>query len=180
MAELAATPEEAKARGETQYFNGKPCKNGHVAARRRAGRHCVECERAYRQAYDRSPAYREYVSAYNKTPAQRERLRAYDKSPAMRVYNRAFCAHRRALKLKATPRWLTDEHKAAMRAIYQEAARLTTETGILHHVDHIVPLRATCPVTKKRIASGLHCPWNLQVIPASDNWAKNCHFNDWK
>ena len=78
----------------------------------------------------------------------------------------ALVAKRRAAKLQATPPWLTAGHIAAMQAKFEEAARLTADTGIEHHVDHIVPLQG-------RGVRGLHVPWNLQVIPASVNLKKH-------
>lgn len=52
-----------------------------------------------------------------------------------------------------------------IRKLYDEAARLTRETGIKHHVDHIVPL-------KSPVVSGFHVEHNLQVIPKLVNLAK--------
>ncbi|EKD61586.1 MAG: hypothetical protein ACD_54C00177G0001 [uncultured bacterium] len=152
------------------FFTGKPCKRGHSSVRQRSDGGCFECDWERVRAYQKTPAYRDYSRDYS---------RDYQKTLGQRTYKRAYDAHRRALKLKATPSWLTDADKAAMRVIYDEAARLTRETGIPHHVDHIVPLKATCPRTKKRNACGLHCPANLQVLPASENLSKLHWFDDW-
>lgn len=156
-----------------QFFTGKPCRKGHVSVRHQSARHCNACDRAA----CKSPYHRKYIRGYENTPEVRAKKRVYEKTPGPRLSMIVFQAHRRALKLQATPRWLTAEHKAAMRAVYEEAARMTKATGIPHHVDHIVPLKATCPITRKRNASGLHIPANLQIIPAADNLSKNCWFD---
>jgi hypothetical protein len=54
--------------------------------------------------------------------------------------------------------------------IYDRAATLTRETGIQHHVDHIVPLNHP-------LVCGLHVPANLQVLTAKENRAKRNTFN---
>lgn len=58
------------------------------------------------------------------------------------------------------PPWLTREMKAAMKAMYVVAVRL----GLT--VDHIEPL-------KGKDANGLHVPWNLQLLPLSENQRKS-------
>jgi 5-methylcytosine-specific restriction endonuclease McrA len=97
-----------------------------------------------------------------------------------KVYRKAYCAAnldklaakaalRRALKFKATPSW-ADE--SAILMVYGRAKRLTKETGIPHHVDHIVPL-------KSKIVCGLHWEANLQVLPGDENLSKsNRHWPD--
>jgi hypothetical protein len=78
-------------------------------------------------------------------------------------------AEERATKLKRTPKWLSDIHRKAMNLFYQQAKNLTKQTGVLHHVDHIVPLNG-------KTVSGLHVPWNLQVITAKENCSKSNKF----
>jgi len=71
----------------------------------------------------------------------------------------------RLQRAKRVPCWLTQEDFVAIEAVYAEAIRLTKETGIAHHVDHIYPLQG-------ETVSGLHVPSNLCAIPARDNLTK--------
>lgn len=66
---------------------------------------------------------------------------------------------------QATPAWLTLEQWEEMDAVYFRAQRKTEETGILYHVDHIIPIRG-------EDVCGLHVPWNLRAIPAKLNHSK--------
>jgi len=72
-------------------------------------------------------------------------------------------AKRRAAELQATPLWANHSQIAAL---YAEAARLTRETGVAHHVDHVVPLQS-------KFVCGLHCELNMQVILGSENQSKS-------
>ena len=80
--------------------------------------------------------------------------------------NVAKTARYTANKLKATPSWLTESHNLQIQCKYSLAQMFSRETGIQHHVDHIVPL-------KGKTVCGLHVPWNLRVIPAVDNLRKS-------
>lgn len=77
----------------------------------------------------------------------------------------ASCRLRQAQKLLATPRWLTKEMRRQMADIYKEAKRLSVTTGVVHHVDHIDPLRG-------KWSCGLHVPWNLQILTGVENLKK--------
>ena len=70
---------------------------------------------------------------------------------------------RYAGKLKAVPSWV---ELATLSRIYEEARQLSQDTGIQHHVDHIVPLQS-------KFVCGLHCQANLQIITAEENRRKN-------
>lgn len=69
-------------------------------------------------------------------------------------------------RLDRVPKWLTKEQLTEIDFFYLYSNWLTKNTGIQHHVDHIVPL-------KGKKVSGLHVPWNLQVIPAVENLKKH-------
>lgn len=77
----------------------------------------------------------------------------------------ALIAKRQAMKLRATPRWADIN---AIATFYEEAARLTRETGVRHEVDHIVPIRS-------RIVCGLHVEHNLQILTSIENKTKSNH-----
>ena len=111
----------------------------------------------------------EYQSNYGKQ--NREALREYhrDYSVGWREDNRAHVNAKsnayRAAKIKATPPWLTETHKQQTLMFYEAATALTKELGKPFEVDHIMPL-------KGKTSSGLHVPWNLQVLPMPLNRAK--------
>lgn len=72
---------------------------------------------------------------------------------------------RRSSKLQRTPEWLTSSDLVNIKGFYAMSIRISKCLGIVHHVDHIVPLRG-------KTVSGLHVPWNLQVLPAKLNISK--------
>jgi len=69
---------------------------------------------------------------------------------------------RRATKLNATPAWAD---LVKIKKIYAACQQISEATGILHHVDHIVPLQGES-------VSGLHVEYNLHIIPATENLIK--------
>lgn len=77
-------------------------------------------------------------------------------------------AARRAAKLKRTPPWA---NRDTIRDIYIIARRLTDETGVEHHVDHIIPLRG-------ENVSGLHVAENLRAVPATVNLIKGRRYDN--
>jgi hypothetical protein len=78
-------------------------------------------------------------------------------------------ARRRAAQDSATPTWLTAIDKAMIQEMYDVSEARFIQTGVKHHVDHIVPING------KNVA-GMHVPWNLQVITAHENLSKGWRF----
>ena len=76
---------------------------------------------------------------------------------------------RKAAKLQRIPCWLTEDDFWMIEQAYEICALRTKITGIKWHVDHIIPLQG-------KLVSGLHMPYNLQVIPASVNTSKGNKF----
>jgi len=74
-----------------------------------------------------------------------------------------------AKKIQRTPPWLTALHLQQIENFYTRSCKLTKETGVQHSVDHIVPLQG-------KLVSGLHVPWNLQILTAVENSAKGNKF----
>jgi len=109
-------------------------------------------------------AKRKYFTDEESKEGNRARRRRYrDKNPA----KAKFYQIKYGLKLGyATPLWLKEDHWRDMDRFYRKARRLTAKTKVVHHVDHIVPLQG-------KTVCGLHVPWNLQVLTASENISKS-------
>lgn len=68
---------------------------------------------------------------------------------------------------RAMPKW-ADKNK--IKIIYKESRKKTMQTGIQHHVDHIIPI-------VHKLVCGLHIPENLQILTASENSTKQNKIN---
>jgi hypothetical protein len=79
-------------------------------------------------------------------------------------------AKRRASILLRTPKWLSAEQLKEIETEYALREWCSKVMGEEYHVDHIVPLQG------KKV-SGLHVPWNLRVILATENIRKRNKFN---
>jgi len=82
----------------------------------------------------------------------------------------ALTAKRSAAQKLRTPAWLTKSHLKEIEQYYLDASYLTYYTRTNFEVDHVVPLQG-------KHVSGLHVPWNLQLLTESENCKKYNNFN---
>lgn len=102
---------------------------------------------------------------YNKNlEAEKLKNKIYKKLNSAK--HNALQAKYRASKLQATPKWLTKNQLNQIESLYKLSKTIEKITNIKYHVDHIIPLQG-------ENVSGLHVPWNLRVITASENLSKS-------
>jgi hypothetical protein len=153
---------QAKAQGLKRYFTGEPCRNGHVVERYVSNGACVECLREGVERWQK--ANPERLQQLARKSAQKRK----DEDPGKVMATSALeAAQRRSARLKrgsAIPEGMS--RKAIVEetgVLYEQARRLTKETGVVHEVDHIVPI----------VAGGLHHAGNLRVATRAFNMAKS-------
>lgn len=128
---------QAKQNGDKTY-QGTPCRNCGSTIKSTSHSGCVKC-------HNERNAHKLYDGTMNK----------YKTRPIINAKTYRY----RTRKLGQMP---PSANSILIREFYSEAERKTLETGIIHHVDHKIPLSA----------GGLHHQDNLQVITAKENWLK--------
>jgi hypothetical protein len=166
------TRKEAKAQGRTTY-HGRVCKkHPEVEGLRYIHGVCVGCKREADGTYRVKNKDRVRAAVRSWAARNPEKVKQYIKKAKLNNKGlvNASIARRKHAQSKRTPVWLTADEFWMMEQAYALAALRTKMLGFSWQVDHILPLQGS-------LVSGLHVPYNLQVIPQADNVRKSNKFS---
>jgi hypothetical protein len=169
-------------------YLGTPCKNGHDGYRYSKGGGCVACVKLGSQKWHEHNKEKTKILKHEwhlkNAEYKRNKTKEYYKNYTEKAISSikkwkqnnpgkvsAIEANRRANFLLRTPKWLTHEQLEQIYIKYSLAEWCSNVMHEKYHVDHIVPLQGKC-------VSGLHVPWNLQVIRAKENLSKGNRFKE--
>jgi hypothetical protein len=121
-------------------------------------------KKAWQRAYylENKEKFARYYRENRVVALERAKVSAERRSASVLIRRRVWAGE---VPAGCIPPWLTDEQLDAMQWFYDEARRLTKETGVRHVVDHTAPLNGVH-------SCGLHVPWNLQVLTDAANKRK--------
>lgn len=158
---VAQIKREAAERGDSQYFTGKPCRRGHVAARFTVNSTCVECDREkyHAKSEQRIVQMAEWRAANpDKVKAACANWRANNPG--------AVRTHRNLRKARVTKQGPGFTHQQVLSLVSAQGGKCGNclkKVGGNFHADHIVPLAK----------GGAHDIRNIQILCPSCNQRKH-------
>ena len=154
----AENPEEKKRRAAEWYDNNRD----EIIERVREN-YYADIDKSRERARDYAARHREEAvdraKRWKKNNPERAKEHDAARDP---VKLHAGKAKYRAARRQACPPWLNKEMLNQIHEIYRLRRQISEATGIVHEVDHIVPLQGGT-------VCGLHVPWNLRVITKEQN-----------
>ena len=160
---------EAKEKKLTRYFTGKPCLRGHVSERATNNGACIACI----QEKPTPKTHLANVKKYKEKNKEKVRLyqTEYQQRPHVKAKRASSQKYREYLKNRSSLLVDSLNLREDIDKVYLACQKKTEETGILHHVDHIVPING-------KTVCGLHVPWNLQILTSTENLVKSNKYED--
>ena len=169
----AASPRAvAKAAGETRYWTGKPCANGHVAERMVSNGRCIDCMYEWRERYrEANPdKYRAEIRRKNETVNADPRQKLMHRI-RLRVHRAVKKEYRTgsAVKLLGCS---VEAFKAYIESLWLPGMSWDNWSAAGWHLDHIKPLYQFDLTDPEQLAQACHHT-NYQPLWAADNLRKN-------
>lgn len=149
-------------------YTGKICdKHPELqGARFESSKKCVGCSYARNNALRKKPEQLARIRSYLRDREKKGGVEYENKKARNRKWYENNKDWRRACNLRRKGLGgKFEEYRTEIKKIYENKP-----AGC--HVDHIVPLKGLCPITKVHIVCGLHVPWNLQYLNGEDNMRK--------
>lgn len=190
---------QAKEENLKRYFTGKPCKNGHISERQLSDRQCIACKIEKNNIYKKTEKHKSWKKEYKKTEVYKKSKANCDKVYAKKnkdkvnafkakykktkkgidsnkryIKGETYNSINSTIKRRASKRAsqakrrccvnskISSHYQSEISSIYLKAQKM----GKDYHVDHIIPINGG-------LVTGLHVPWNLQIIKAIDNIKKS-------
>lgn len=144
------------------FYKGlKNCPNNHVSLRYTSTGMCVSCL----SELMKTEKYKKMGQEYR--DVTKDRKAAYDRQFDIKnkAYRNALKMTNRAKRRQRYVEWDSEFFEFVFEEAYKLCEDRKKTTGFEWHVDHIYPLCS-------KIVSGLHNPYNIQVVPAKWNLSK--------
>lgn len=169
---------------KTKEYNKKRGKTPARIANKAKNNRTVEA-RKYQKEYSNRPEVKQNKKIVDKTLERKQYFLDYGRKPSTKLSSKirkqedrknnpekyaAEASRRRAMKLVRTPKWLTEDHYKQIEELHLLCFELQWLSDQKLTIDHIIPL-------KGKNVSGLHVPWNLQILGYNDNSQKSRKFD---
>lgn len=159
MRKWAAENPEAKKQRAAEWYD----KNRDEVIERVRANYYKDLDKSRQRARDYAESHKkeavERAKKWKENNPERAKLNDANRDP---VKLHSAKAKYRAAKRQACPPWVDHDHMARIHDVYRLRRKVSEQTGVVHEVDHIVPLQG-------KTVCGLHVWWNLRVIPKEDN-----------
>lgn len=154
--------QEAKQK-ELRFYNGSACKRCGGVKRYVSSSDCVSC-RKRSNSLNKDKIYSAHKKWREKNPVKARKANERWRKNNPLSFGASVAVANQKFK-QCTPKWVTEDDRKLIKAIYFLCKFKSKITGIIYQVDHVIPI-------KGKNVCGLHVPSNLQIITEFENKSK--------
>lgn len=140
------------------FYKDARCRDGLFSS-------CIDCQKIRSKRYNQENKgkVKKYAAEYQKTETYKKTLRE-SKRRNPKLYSLIQADRRLRIKV-ATPSWINKKQLKEISNLHNLVKSIQWLSDEKLSIDHIVPING-------KDVCGLHVPWNLQIIPLSQNVSK--------